>query len=85
MTEERIAVEIRVAGHVQGVGYRAATRRRAATLGLTGTAENMDDGTVRIRMTGPRPAIDALVAWCREGPPTAQVTAVDVHEVTAPS
>lgn len=81
MTEERVTVEIRVTGDVQGVGFRAGTRRRAAELGLTGTAENMDDGSVRIRMTGPRPAIEALTAWCHRGPPAARVTGVDVREL----
>lgn len=84
-TNEPITVEIRVTGRVQGVGFRANARRRAAALGLTGTAENLDDGSVRIRMTGPRPAIDQMIAWCHEGPPAARVDGVAVREIPTPA
>jgi acylphosphatase len=78
--EENVRVRIRVTGRVQGVGFRAGARRRAADLGLSGTAENLDDGSVRIEMRGARAAVDQLVAWCRQGPPAAEVDAVDVTE-----
>jgi acylphosphatase len=78
MGDERLTVDIRITGHVQGVGFRVSARRRAAQLGLTGTAENREDGSVLVRMSGPRDAIDAMIAWCRHGPPAARVTGVEV-------
>jgi acylphosphatase len=80
MGHEQVTVEIRITGYVQGVGFRVNARRRAAQLGLTGTAENRDDGSVLVRMSGPREAIAAMIAWCRQGPPAAHVTGVDVTE-----
>ena len=80
--QEHITVEIHITGHVQGVGFRASARWRAAALGLTGTAENRDDGSVRIRMSGPRAAIEELVAWCHQGPPAARVDHVTVRTVS---
>ena len=78
--EENVRVRIRITGRVQGVGFRAAVRRHAANLGLSGTAENLEDGSVRIQMRGARGAIDQLVAWCHQGPPAAEVDAVEVIE-----
>jgi acylphosphatase len=78
---EVIDVEIRVTGTVQGVGYRAAARRRATELGLEGAGENQPDGSVVLRMHGPREAIDAFVDWCGVGPRLAQVRDVSVRSI----
>ena len=37
-----------VRGEVQGVGFRWAVQRQAGQLGLTGYAENLPDGSVRV-------------------------------------
>lgn len=71
-----------VQGRVQGVFYRQSTVRQAQQLGLSGYARNNPDGTVTIEAEGPAEALDALQAWCRQGPPAAHVTQVDV--VTGP-
>jgi acylphosphatase len=82
---EVVHVEIRVTGKVQGVYYRASARERAAALGLSGTAENQDDGSVVLHMRGSRDAIDRFVAWCREGPPRARVDDVLITEIPTPN
>ena len=66
-----------VHGRVQGVFYRQSTRTEAERLGLTGFARNNPDGTVTIEAEGPTEALDDLEAWCHQGPPAAQVDAVD--------
>jgi len=43
-----------VEGRVQGVGFRWWTRSRALALGLSGMAENLADGRVKIVAEGPR-------------------------------
>ena len=40
--------KIVVRGKVQGVGFRAATRRKAMELGIRGAVRNLDDGSVEI-------------------------------------
>jgi DNA ligase D-like protein (predicted 3'-phosphoesterase) len=70
-----------LAGTVQGVGFRAAIRRRAAELGLMGWVRNADDGTVAVHAEGPPDAIEALIVFLHEGPPGAAVTDVAVHDV----
>jgi acylphosphatase len=41
-----------VSGHVQGVGFRWWVRARALELGLTGFAENLADGRVKVVAEG---------------------------------
>jgi acylphosphatase len=74
-----------VTGTVQGVGFRAACRRAAASAGVTGWVRNLDDGRVEAVFTGSRKAVETMVAWCRTGPDAARVEAVDDETLeTAP-
>lgn len=75
-----------VAGQVQGVNFRTATRARAVALGLTGWAENRPDGRVRIVAVGPRTRLQALLEWCYHGVANARVEAIDARwEVADPA
>ena len=67
-----------VHGRVQGVFFRQSTRQQAEKLGLRGYARNNPDGTVAIEAEGSAAALDALEAWCHQGPPGAQVDKVAV-------
>ena len=69
---------ILVKGKVQGVFFRRHTREKALQLGLTGWVKNEQDGSVRIRASGMPAQITALAEWCKQGPPSANVTAVQV-------
>ena len=69
-----------IAGHVQAVGFRYSCRNRAVGAGLGGWVRNLPDGRVEAAFEGPAPSVDALVGWCRAGPPMARVTAVAVTE-----
>jgi acylphosphatase len=71
---------IRVTGRVQGVWFRASAEREAARLGVAGFARNERDGSVTVEAEGPAPAVDAMVAWCRSGPPRAEVAGVEVTD-----
>jgi acylphosphatase len=72
-----------VSGRVQGVAFRAHTQAEARRLGLTGWVRNLPDGRVEALAEGPRPALEALLAWSRNGPPLARVTAVDASWASA--
>jgi DNA ligase D-like protein (predicted 3'-phosphoesterase) len=75
------AIRAVLAGKVQGVGLREATRRRAAKLGVKGWVRNAQDGTVLVHAEGPPVAIEALVSFLRKGPPGAAVADVRVEDV----
>ncbi|MCC6206749.1 MAG: acylphosphatase [Gammaproteobacteria bacterium] len=65
-----------VSGRVQGVYYRATTRREAEALGLTGWVSNLPDGRVELVAMGAEHALRQLQDWLWQGPPNAQVTGV---------
>jgi len=50
---------------------------------LAGYAENLDDGSVEIVAEGDEARIDDFIAWCRIGPPGAQVSDLDVRRDAA--
>ncbi|HEY8377003.1 MAG TPA: acylphosphatase [Nannocystis sp.] len=75
---EVVQALVRVEGRVQGVYYRASTQAQAQALGLRGWVRNLPDGRVELRAQGPRARVEQLIAWCRQGPPAARVTDVDV-------
>ncbi|MGQ0737592.1 MAG: acylphosphatase [Bacteroidota bacterium] len=72
-------ISIIVSGKVQGVFFRQSTREKATQLGVTGFIKNQPDKTVYILATGVKEQLDELVAWCRVGPPQAQVSNVLVQ------
>ena len=70
---------IKVAGKVQGVYYRQSTKEKAQQLGVTGTVQNLRNGDVLIMATGTDDQLVQLVNWCRQGPPRAVVTNIQVE------
>ncbi len=78
---ERSAVHLVVVGRVQGVGFRARAIAEATRLGLSGWVRNRMDGTVEARAEGAPRAVEAFVAWCRRGPPAAEVQGVEISAV----
>lgn len=69
-----------VSGRVQGVGFRAATRAQAHTLGLAGHARNLADGSVEVLAQGEAAGLAKLESWLRRGPPLARVEAVSAED-----
>ena len=74
---------ILVIGKVQGVFYRQSTQEKAQALGITGIVKNLPDGNVQIMATGTTDQLNELVSWCKQGPPRAVVTSVQVEKLTA--
>jgi acylphosphatase len=71
---------LRIAGQVQGVGYRMGMERKARELGATGWVRNRHDGTVEAMVQGTPEAVEAMIEWARRGPRAAIVTDVKVSE-----
>jgi acylphosphatase len=74
------AVDVTVTGLVQGVFFRAETQQEAHRLGLAGWVRNEPDGSVAAHFEGEPDAVEAMVAWCREGPRRARVDGVDARD-----
>jgi len=75
-----IAREVVVHGRVQGVGFRAYCQQEAQRQGLAGWVTNEPDGSVRAWFEGASEKVEAMLTWCDQGPPSAQVERVDVAE-----
>lgn len=72
-------VRLRIAGRVQGVGYRDFVRSEAEARGLTGWVRNRRDGAVEAVVTGAPDLVDALIAACWRGPPAARVADIQAE------
>lgn len=70
---------VRVRGQVQGVGFRMSAASQAARLGVSGTVRNLWDASVEADVEGPAEAVEQMISWLREGPPSAQVSGIDVR------
>lgn len=71
-------VHLKISGRVQGVFFRANTQKEAIRLGLKGWVRNTEDGGVETVAQGTREKLEAFIAWCRKGPPSAMVDNVQV-------
>jgi len=78
--DDTVRRHVHVAGRVQNVWFRDACRREAERLGVAGWVQNLTDGRVEAVFEGSPDAVVAMVGWCREGPPRAQVTGVIERE-----
>ena len=81
MSAQRLRAVVR--GEVQGVGFRWSVQRQAGELGLTGYAENLPDGSVRVEAEGDPDRLDQLEAYLRQGPRWAEVESLDVQRLPA--
>ena len=78
------AVRVRIRGRVQGVFFRAWTVEEATRLGLEGWVRNRADGSLEALFSGPRATVDGMVEACREGPPFAVITRIEISAAAPP-
>ena len=71
----------KIIGRVQGVFFRDSTQRKATGLGLTGSAINLADGSVRVIAQGNEAEINALLKWLQGGPEMSVVERVDEVDI----
>ena len=74
----KACAHVTISGKVQGVYYRLETRDQAISLRVKGWVKNLPDGRVEGFFEGDREKVEALVAWCRQGPPRSAVSEVKV-------
>jgi acylphosphatase len=66
-----------IRGRVQGVGYRYFVMREAGSLGVSGFARNLPDGTVEVVAEAADEVLQEFEGRLRAGPSFAHVTALD--------
>ena len=67
-----------ITGRVQGVFFRLETQNAARSRGVTGWVRNKMDGSVEAVFEGEEADVTATLRWCRQGPPHARVSNVEV-------
>ncbi len=73
------SVTIKINGKVQGVFFRASARDKATMLGVNGFVENIREG-VYLEAEGKEEVLQEFIAWCKTGPPRAQVMTIIIEE-----
>jgi acylphosphatase len=67
-------VKLMIQGLVQGVNFRYYTQREAQKYNVNGWVRNLADGSVAAVFEGEEEDVEAMIQWCRHGPPAAHVT-----------
>ncbi len=75
-SQKKFQVHAVITGIVQGVAFRYYTQREAEKLGIKGWVRNLSDGSVELEAQGPKENLEALLSWCKQGPPSASVDEV---------
>jgi len=66
---------------VQGVGFRFSTFKETTKFpALHGWVKNLSDGRVEALVQGSGKEVLTILAWCRQGPPSARVSKIQVIE-----
>ena len=74
-----------VTGNVQGVGFRYFVQHKAAALGVSGWARNLDDGRVEVYAIGSGQQLSELAAALHLGPRMAEVRSVEERDAAVES
>ncbi len=84
--DAKVSAYVKISGRVQGVFFRAETKKAADQLGVCGWVRNRKDKTVEAFFQGGKKDVEAAIKWCYSGSPYSRVSDVDVrweekHEV----
>ena len=75
--ESELRLDLVIEGRVQGVDYRYSAKMKAESLGISGSVQNLRDGSVFVTAQGEKEAMDNFVRWCYKGPPGALVRNIE--------
>jgi len=75
----KVRAHVLIKGIVQGVFFRANTKRKADELGVNGWVKNTSDGNVEAVFEGEKENVEKLIEWARKGPKGARVDTINVE------
>jgi len=76
---QKIQIRVSIMGRVQGVCFRAETKKQADRIGLTGWVKNQPDGSVAAVFEGDADGIAQMTDWCHRGPSFSRVDRVEIE------
>jgi acylphosphatase len=77
------AIQLRITGLVQGVGYRAWFADEARARGLVGWVRNRADASVEACIAGDESVLEQMIEAARSGPSQARVDHIETVETDA--
>lgn len=75
-----VKARVFISGMVQGVFYRAWTKRTAQSLNLSGWVKNRSDGRVEAVFVGEKEKVEKMIELLHQGSPASSVDQVKVAE-----
>lgn len=66
-----------ISGRVQGVFFRAETKKAADRLNVKGYVKNLSNGCVEAVFQADEDTLEKMIHWCYQGSPGSAVSAVD--------
>ena len=82
---DNIQIKLVITGRVQGVFFRAETKKTADRLGINGYVKNLSDGSVEAVIKGDPASVSQMIEWCRTGPAISKVQSVKTEEISSVS
>ncbi len=80
MAKDKVQKHVFLSGRVQGVGFRAFTRKQASSLGINGWVKNLADGRVEIKIEGAPSSVKQMIKRVKEGPSFARVEDIEIND-----
>jgi len=74
----KVRAHLLVTGRVQGVFFRAETKKTASRHNVTGWVQNLPDGRVEALLEGERENVESVIEFCKRGPSGAYVQRLDL-------
>ncbi len=82
---DNIQIKLVITGRVQGVFFRAETKKTADRLGINGYVKNLSDGSVEAVIKGDPASVSQMIEWCQKGPAISKVQSVKTEEISSVS
>ena len=76
-------LKIELSGRVQGISFRAITKKFADKIGLKGYVSNRDDGSVSIVAQGSEEQLKELTDWIKSNPGASKINNIKLQEQDA--
>ncbi|MCS5710977.1 acylphosphatase [Candidatus Berkiella aquae] len=70
-----------ISGRVQGVYFRQGTLEQAEKCGVKGWVRNLNNGDVECVICGDNEALEQLMTWLHQGPPSAHVVKMESSDI----
>ncbi|MCP4670960.1 MAG: acylphosphatase [Desulfobacula sp.] len=74
---DNILIKLIITGRVQGVFFRAETKKTADRLGINGYVKNLSDGSVEAMLQGDSSIVARMIQWCNKGPAASLVSHIE--------